>query len=45
MNYVIGAIGVCAIVKFSQLIIANHMLNHPFMTTRFQANLNQLKID
>lgn len=43
MNYIIAGIGVWTIAKYSQMMMANYMLNHPFMTTRFQANLNQLK--
>lgn len=43
MNYIIAGIGVWTIAKYGQMMIGNYMLNHPFMTTRFQANLNQLK--
>ena len=43
INYIIAGIGVWTIAKYGQLMMANYMLNHPFMTTRFQANLNQLK--
>ncbi len=45
LNYVIGLVGVWAIAKYGQMMIADHMINHPFMTTRFQANLNQFKTD
>jgi hypothetical protein len=45
LNYIIGGIGVWAVAKYGQLMIANYMIDHPFMTTRFQANLNQFKID
>lgn len=43
LNYIIGAIGVWTVAKYGQMMIADHMINHPFMTTRFQANLNQFK--
>jgi hypothetical protein len=39
LNYIIGGIGICVIVKYGQFMIANYMVNHPFMTTRFQAIL------
>ena len=44
INYIIGGIGVWAVANYGQLMMANYMVNHPFMTTRFQANLNQLKM-
>jgi hypothetical protein len=43
-SYIIGLVGVWTVAKYGQLMIANYMINHPFMTTRFQANLNQLKM-
>ncbi len=43
INYIIGGIGIWAITKYGQIMIADHIVNHPFMTTRFQANLNQFK--
>lgn len=43
INYIIGGIGAWVILKYGQIMMADHMINHPFMTTRFQANLNQLK--
>jgi hypothetical protein len=43
INYAIGLVGVWAVAKYGQIMMANYMVNHPFMTTRFQANLNQLK--
>ncbi len=43
INYIIGGIGVWAVAKYGQLVTANYMLNHPFMTTRFQAILNEYK--
>ena len=45
LNYIIGGIGVWAITKYGQLMIVDHMINHPFITTRFQANLNQPKMN
>jgi hypothetical protein len=45
INYIIGGIGVWALTKYGQIMIADYMVNHPFMTTRFQANLNQFKTD
>jgi len=45
INYIIGGIGIWALTKYSQMMMADYMVNHPFMTSRFQANLNQLKID
>lgn len=45
MNYIIGLVGVWTVAKYGQTIMANYMMNHPFMTTRFQASLNQLKLD
>ncbi len=45
INYIIGGIGTWAILKYGQMMMADYMINHPFMTSRFQANLNQLKMD
>lgn len=45
INYIIGGIGVWAVAKYGQMMMADYMINHPFMTSRFQANLNQLKMD
>ncbi len=45
LNYIIGGIGIWAVTKYVQIIMANYMINHPFMTTRFQATLNQLKME
>lgn len=45
LNYIIGGIGVWAVAKYGQMMMADYMINHPFMTSRFQANLNQLKMD
>jgi hypothetical protein len=45
LNYIIGLVGVWAVTKYGQLMITDYMINHPFMTTRFQANLNQPKIN
>ncbi len=45
INYIIGGITILTIIKYGQLIIANYMINHPFMTTRFQAKLNEYKVD
>lgn len=45
MNFIIGCIGIWAIIKYGQMMIANYMINHPFMTTRFQAKLNEYKVD
>ncbi len=45
INYIIGGIGAWTILKYGQTMMADYMINHPFMTTRFQANLNQLKIN
>jgi hypothetical protein len=43
VSYIIGAVGVWASLKYGQIMVADHMVNHPFMTTRFQAKMNQLK--
>jgi hypothetical protein len=45
LNYIIGGIGIWTVAKYGQIMIANYMINHPFMTTRFQSKLNQLKTD
>jgi hypothetical protein len=45
LNYIIGGLGVFVVAKYGQIMIADYMINHPFMTTRFQANLNQFKTD
>jgi len=43
LNYIIGGLSVFVVAKYGQIMIADYMINHPFMTTRFQANLNQFK--
>ena len=45
LNYIIGGIGIWTVMEYGKLIIANYMLNHPFITTRFQANLNEFKAE
>lgn len=43
LNYAIGLVGMWAVTKYGQLMISEYMINHPFMTSRFQANLNEFK--
>jgi hypothetical protein len=40
MDYIIMCAGTIVIVKYCQQSLANYMIHHPFITTRFQAILD-----